>query len=166
MPLQTNPASSLLKQAGANTATSADISTLLVLTHLDLVVADPVAVEKVAAGPVAVEKVVAGPVAVDQEVVDPEVVDPEVVDLVVAAAAVLALRVVDSADPVAVGPVAADQEVVDLALATQNTMVMATSLVNSLLSMVGASMRTIANMLMQLPLPQNPIPRHHLPREN
>jgi len=133
--LPTNLASSSQKPAGVNMVTSADINISLVLTHLvadvDLVVVD-------LAGPDVV------PVAVDLKAVDPgtEVVDPKVVAKAVDPKVVVLIMATRAAVAVAVHP-------------------MAMSLVSSLPKMVGASMRTLVNMLMPFQ-PRNQT--HHLHR--
>jgi len=142
--LQTNPAASLKKLAGANMATSADISTSLVLTRLALAVVAVAAVALVAVARAqraverAVERAVgrAGLVLEDLEDLedlgvdlDPDFTVPTTDTRITAVDAADAADVVDVVD------------VVDVAVQ------METSPVSSLPSMVGASTRTLVSML-------------------
>ena len=132
--LQTNPAASLKKLAGANMATSADISTSLVLTRLALAV---VAVAAVAA--VALVAVARAQRAVERAVGRAGLVLEDLEDLGVdldldfpVPTTDTRITAVDAADVV---------DVVDVAVQ------METSPVSSLPSMVGASTRTLVSML-------------------
>ena len=136
--LQTNPAASLKKLAGANMATSADISTSLVLTRLALAVVAVAAVALVAVARAqraverAVERAVgrAGLVLEDLEDLEDLGVDLDP-DFTVPTTDTR-ITAVDAADVV---------DVVDVAVQ------METSPVSSLPSMVGASTRTLVSML-------------------
>ena len=139
--LQTNPAASLKKLAGANMATSADISTSLVLTRLALAVVAVAAVALVAVARAqraverAVERAVgrAGLVLEDLEDLEDLGVDLDP-DFTVPTTdtRITAVDAADAADVV---------DVVDVAVQ------METSPVSSLPSMVGASTRTLVSML-------------------